>query len=90
MTPKKARRLLAAGASIHAVMLDASISQKAIAERAGSDQPRVAVVLVGKVGATAPAHATARRIYEAAADLLGIEIDEVVRAVHGTKAVVGG
>ncbi|KKK80472.1 hypothetical protein LCGC14_2823180, partial [marine sediment metagenome] len=23
-------------------------------------------------------------------DLLGIEIDEVVRAVHGTKAVVGG
>ncbi len=88
MTPDQVRRLFDAGATLRAVMVDAGISQAAVADRAKSDQPRVAVVLAGKVGATAPAHATALRIYEAAADLLGVDVDEVVKAVHGEDATI--
>ena len=89
MTPDQVRRLFDAGASLRAVMVDAGISQAAVAELAKSDQPRVAVVLAGKVGATEPAHATARRIYQAVADLLDVAVDDIVKAVHGEDAVIG-
>ncbi len=74
MTRTQVRRLLAAGASVRAVLIDADIRQQQVADASGSVQSRVAKVLAGDVGTTSSGRETALRVFEAAAKLLGIPV----------------
>ena len=80
MTKKQIRRLLAAGASVRAVMLDADVKQQEVADACGWPQSRVAAVLAGIVGTTHAGRATALRVFEAIAELLGVKVDEIPAA----------
>ncbi len=80
MTKKQIRRLLAAGASVRAVMLDAGVRQQQVADACGSQQGRVAAVLAGDVGTTEAGRETALRVFEAVADLLGVWVREIPAA----------
>ncbi len=80
MTRTQVRKLLAAGASVRTVLMDAGVRQQQVAEACGSQQGRVAKVLAGDVGATAEGRATALRIFEAVAQLLGIPVGTIPAA----------
>lgn len=74
------RRLFAAGASVRAVLLDAGVRQQQVADACGWPQSRVAKVIAGDVGATAEGRATALRVFEAVAALLGVPVLEIPAA----------
>ncbi|MHC4715428.1 MAG: helix-turn-helix domain-containing protein [Planctomycetota bacterium] len=77
MTKKQIHKLFAAGASVRAVMLDADVRQREVAELSGVPQPRVAMILAGGTGATPQGRDTARRVYAAVAQLLGIPVTRI-------------
>lgn len=80
MTKKQVRRLLAAGASVRAVMLDADVRQRQVADACGWPQSRVAAVLAGDAGSTPAGRETALRVFEAVAELLGVAVREIPAA----------
>lgn len=81
MTKKKIRTLLAAGASVRAVMKDAGLCQAKVASTCGWPQSRVATVLAGDRGGKRRAgRRTALDVYEAVADLLGIKVRDMPEA----------
>lgn len=85
MTKKQIRRLLAAGASVRAVMLDAGVRQQQVADACGRPQSRVAEVLAGDVGVTPAGRETALRVFEAVAELLGVRVREIPAARQLTQ-----
>lgn len=85
MTKKQIRRLLAAGASVRAVMLDAGVRQQQVADACGWPQSRVATVLAGDVGTTEAGRETALRVFEAVAELLGVRVREIPAARQLTQ-----
>lgn len=80
MSRTQVRKLFAAGASVQAVLMDAGIRQQWVADECGSQQGRVAKVLAGKIGSTPEGRATALRVFEAVAELLGVRIREIPAA----------
>jgi transcriptional regulator with XRE-family HTH domain len=74
------RRLFAAGASVRAVLVDADVKQRQIAELSGVKQSRVAKVLAGETGSTRAGQDMARRVFVAVAELLGVAIREIPEA----------
>lgn len=80
MTKKQIRRLLAAGASVRSILIDADVRQQQVADACGWPQSRVAAVLAGDVGVTAAGRETALRVFEAVAELLGVKVGEIPAA----------
>ncbi len=85
MTRTQVRRLLAAGATVRAVLIDADVRQRQVADACGYPQSRVAKVLAGDVGATSSGRETALRIFEAAAALLGVPVGTIPAARQLTQ-----
>ena len=86
MSRKQVRRLLAAGASLRAVLIDAGVRQHDVAVACGRQQSRVAKVLAGDVGATPEGRETALRVFKAVADLLGVPVGDIPAAKQLTQA----
>ncbi len=80
MSRAQIRRLFAAGASVRAVMIDADVKQRQVADLSGVPQARVALVLAGGTGATPAGRDTALRVFGAVAELLGIRVRDIPAA----------
>ncbi len=83
MTKTEVRRLFKAGASVRAVMFDAGVKQREVADLAGVQQCRVTMVLAGgrHLGTTAKGRETAARVHAAIAKLLGVSV-RIVEAAN--------
>ncbi len=77
MSRTRIRRLFAAGASVGAVLKEAGVRQRQVAEVSGWPQSRVAKVLAGNVGVTPGGRETALRIFEVVAELLGVPVGTI-------------
>lgn len=86
MSRTRIRRLFAAGASVGAVLKEAGVRQRQVADVSGWPQSRVAKVLAGDVGVTPEGRETALRILEAVAELLGVEVGMIPAAKGLTPA----
>ena len=80
MSRAQIRRLFAAGASVRAVMVDADVRQRQVADLSGVPQARVAMVLAGGTGTTPAGRDTALRVFRAVAELLGIAVRNIPAA----------
>ena len=85
MTRTQVRKLLAAGASVRAVLMDAGVRQQQVADACGTQQGRVAKILAGDVGATSSGRETALRVLEAVAELLGVAVRDIPAARQLTQ-----
>ncbi len=86
MSRTKVRKLLAAGASVRLVLMDAGVRQQQVADACGWPQSRVAKVLAGDVGVTPSGRETALRVFEAVAELLGVPVAAIPAARELTPA----
>ena len=80
MNKTQVRRLLRAGASVRAILIDADVRQREVADACGFPQSRVAAVLAGDVGSTPEGRETALRVFKAVAELLGVKVKEILAA----------
>ncbi len=85
MTRTQVRKLLAAGASVRSVLIDAGVRQQQVADACGWPQSRVAKVLAGDVGATASGRETALCVLGAVAKLLGVAVRDIPAARQLTQ-----
>ena len=88
MTPAQAKRLFRAKSSARAVMLDAKIRQRDIAEATGLPQSRVAEILIGRCCEGLRGREMARLIYTALADQLKIVVADIPEAERFFKPVL--
>ena len=86
MSRTRIRRLFAAGASVRAVLKEAGVRQRQVADASGWPQSRVAKVLAGAVGVTEDGRETAIEIFEAVAKLLGVPVGTIPAAKGLTPA----
>lgn len=79
---KKARRLLRAGSSLKAVLVDRRIPQSAVVAKTQGPltKDRVSSVLSGGAVAKRQGDATRLTVYQAAAFLLGLRVEEIPEA----------
>ncbi len=80
MSRTQVRRLFAAGASVRAVMVDANITQRQVAEASGWPQARVAMILAGQTGATETGRGTSMIVFATVAKLLGVKLADIPAA----------